>query len=79
MTCVPAYVIIRKSTHLELNDEGDVTDSDAREASLLSGVWGDLDGREFFEVMEGGFHAEAPTILISDCMFRQITMRTNKS
>jgi hypothetical protein len=53
---------MRKSTHLDDNEEGEVIDSDAREDDC-SGV--DM-GLFCLTVTEGGFHAEAPTILISD-------------
>lgn len=50
-----------KSTHLEDREDGDVIDSDAKEA--CSGV---EVGLLCLTVIEGGFHADAPTILISD-------------
>ena len=49
---------------MELREDGDVIASDASE-DCCSVVEEDF-GLERLAVTEGGFHAEAPTILISD-------------
>lgn len=58
-----------KSTHLDDKADGDVIDSDAKVA--CSGV--DV-GLLCLTVIEGGFHADAPTILISDYVHERIIL-----
>ena len=53
--------MMRKSTHFDDREEGEVIDSDANDD--CSGVGVSL---LFLVVTEGGFQADAPTILISD-------------
>ena len=55
---------MRKSTHLELKADGDVIASDVSDCCSVVEEGFVL---ECLAVIEGGFHAEAPTILISDC------------
>lgn len=66
---------MRKSTHLELSEDGDVIDSDdIDECCSVVEEGFDL---SFLAVIEGGFHAEAPTILISDCVIFLSTQHRN--
>lgn len=63
-TCVPEYVTIKKSADLEDIKLGVGNASDARLALVAADatLWAALG----FLVTEGGFHADAPTIHISD-------------
>lgn len=68
-TCVPEFARIKKSTHLE---DAKVEVGDASDARLAFVVHDDGGGGDTslwqagFLLTEGGFHADAPTIQISD-------------
>lgn len=67
LTCVPEYVTSRKSADLDGDDiAADSEDNDVVVVLLLGVPFG-VKKPDFLVDTGGGFHADAPTILISDC------------
>mmetsp|Transcript_23838 Transcript_23838/g.39292 ORF Transcript_23838/g.39292 Transcript_23838/m.39292 type:complete len:95 (+) Transcript_23838:5801-6085(+) len=62
-TCVPEYVTSKKSADLTAGDDNS---EDKLPKSLFGEPFWGVKKLDFFVAMEGGFHADAPTILISD-------------
>ena len=69
LTCVPEYVTSKKSADLDGDDiAADSEDNDDAVVLLLGVVPLGVKKPDFLVDTGGGFHADAPTILISDCV-----------
>ena len=69
LTCVPEYVTSKKSADLDGDDiAADSEDNDVVVVLLLGVPFGVKKPDFLVDNTGGGFHADAPTILISDCV-----------